>query len=113
MLHKVDDEFEIQIPCGCHTEKIIIHKFDDLEDYYYLEFWVTSFYSTQSLWRVLKDRIKMAWRALLKGNYIHQEITLDEQKIIELRDNLTELLQKCEKEGVKGEEFSSCCWKDM
>jgi hypothetical protein len=99
MFNKVDNEFQIQIPCECNTEKIVISKFDDLEDYYYLSFWVDSFYSGQCLYWIWKERIKMAWKALRKGNFIFQEMTLDLKKIIELRDDLNTLINVESKDG--------------
>ena len=93
MLNKADSIFEIQIPCDCHTEGIVIRKWDDMEDYYYLEFWAHTYYSGQGLWWTFKQRVKFAWQALRKGNYIHQEIILNRNKITELRDDLTKLLE--------------------
>ena len=95
MIHKEEGTWEIEIPCDCHMEKMVIHKFDDDEDdwdYYYLSFWVDSFYNQSILWWFW-DRVKMAWEAIRKGNYIHQEITLNKKKIIELRDNLNEIIK--------------------
>lgn len=76
--------FEIKIPCDCHTEEIRIEQFDKCDDLYYMSFWACTFYSGQiglgSIWA----RIKMAWLALRRGNYIHQEIVLTRGSLLEL-----------------------------
>jgi hypothetical protein len=106
MLNKVDGTWEIEIPCGCNTEKIVINKFDDNYDEYWIGFYVDSFYN-QSLTHIFIDRLKMAWEALLKGNYIHQEMLLSGDKIKELRDNLNKVIrlaeceEKCDSMSVK------------
>ena len=94
MIHKLEDPtiYEIQIPCDCHVEIITIQKFDDEYDYYYMSFLASTFYNCQRIRNVIWERIKFAWLVLRKGNYIHQEITLNRSKIMELRDNLNTIL---------------------
>jgi len=92
--------FEITIPCDCGTEKICINTYDDMEDYYCLSFYIDSFYACQSVWYVIKDRIKLAWKALRKGNFIFQEMILTSASIKELRDDLNTLLEKEKHEVV-------------
>jgi len=85
---------EVLVPCDCHTEKISISRFEDDLDLYFISFYVDSFYACQSIRFVIKERIKMAWRALWKGNFIHQEVALNKQKIEELRDGLSEIVKE-------------------
>lgn len=82
----------IIIPCDCHTEKLVISKFDDDCNLYFLSFYINSFYAGQSIIYILIDRIKLAWRALTKGNFVFQEMSMDKRKLLELRDNINEII---------------------
>jgi len=94
MINKMKDPAttEIIIPCHCRTERIIISKFDDEWDTYYFSFYIDSFYAGQSIWHIFIERLKLAWLALRKGNYIHQEVILDLDSMLELKDGLGKLL---------------------
>ena len=82
----------IEVACDCHTEKLVISRFDDELDLYFLSFYVDQFYSCQRVRTVIWDRIKMAWKALRKGNFIFHEMSFDKAKLIELRDNINEVI---------------------
>ena len=83
----------ITIPCDCWNETIEIDNWDDEHDHFLINFRVSSFSSGQGVLWILKQRIRFAWLALRKGNYIHQEIALTRNKMEELRDNINEILQ--------------------
>lgn len=95
MINKMENPAttEIIIPCNCRTERIVISKFDDDWDAYYFSFYIDSFYAGQSIWRIFIERLKLAWLALRKGNYIHQDLTLDLNLMLELKEDLEKLLE--------------------
>lgn len=92
MINQRDGIKTISIPCDCYTETIEIEKWDDNHDDYNISFKVDSFSSGQSVLWIINRRLQLAWLALRKGNYIHQEISLTRDKMIELRDNINEIL---------------------
>ena len=59
---------------------------------YYIEFRTSTFYAGQSVIGIIKERLKFAWQAIRKGNYIHQEILTSTKALEMLRDKLTEML---------------------
>lgn len=92
MINQRDGIKTISIPCDCWTETIEIEKWDDEHDDFLICFKVRSFSSGQRVLWILKERMRLAWLALRKGNYIHQEISLTRDKMVELRDNINEIL---------------------
>ena len=85
----------IRCECDCFTEELRITKdyeFDFSEPIYYVDFRVDSFCVGQSIFWIMKQRLKLAWLAIRKGNYIHQDLVLKEKNIIEFRDRLSELI---------------------
>jgi hypothetical protein len=92
VIYKRNKVTTISIPCDCWTETIEIEKWDDDHDDFFINFKVNSFSSGQSVRWIIKRRLQLAWLALRKGNYIHQEISLTRDKMIELRDNINEIL---------------------
>lgn len=99
MIIERKDYKTINIPCDCGTEVIEITKWDDEDDDYIINFMIDSFSAGQSIFYILKHRLQLAWLALRKGNYIHQEICLTKEKLTELRDNISEFL-KVEKNEI-------------
>ena len=89
MIYQRDKIKTISIPCDCWTETIEIDKWDDD---FLINFKVDSFSSGQSVLWIIKRRLQLAWLALRKGNYVHQEISLTRDKMVELRDNINEML---------------------
>ena len=92
MIYKRDKVQTISIPCDCWTETVEINKWDDEHDDFLINFKVDSFSSRQSVLWIFKRRLQLAWLAIRKGNYIHQEISLTRDKMVELRDNINEML---------------------
>jgi len=87
----------IRIPCDANCdEEMEITKLtwkDINEDPDYLiSFRIDSFYAGQSILGIIKRRLQLAWLALRKGNYYHQEIIVTEKELKELRDNLNKIL---------------------
>ena len=87
---------EIKIIVGCEaacseTMEIVRQDWGDETDYF-IQFRVDSFYAGQSLWLIFKERLRLAWLAVRKGNYIHQEILTNEKNLLRLRDELIQML---------------------
>jgi len=89
---------KVEIECDCGCQSIVVHELDwgGRKDFS-ICFYVCAFYSGQSVIRILKERIKMAWLALRKGNYVHNEIITNKEALTRLRDGLNEILN-CEVE---------------
>ena len=87
---------EIKIIVGCEaacseTMEIVRQDWSD-EIGYFIRFRVDSFYAGQSLWGIFKERLRLAWLAVRKGNYIHQEILTNRENLLRLWDELTQML---------------------
>lgn len=93
MITERDNIKTISIPCDCYTETIEIDRRNSDPDDFYITFKIDSFCSGQSVLRIIKKRLKLAWLALRKGNYIHQDIILSKDKMVELRNNIIEILR--------------------
>lgn len=94
MYYSKEDLSKIRISCDCGEIDMEIIKTTWQEDVvdYYLDFRISSFYSGQSVIGIIKQRIKLAWLALRKGNYYFQSMEVKEDTLKELRDNLNKLL---------------------
>ena len=95
-----DNELKITIPLTCEgncSEKMVIRTVDwgddiDIEIFFRAD----TFYAGQSIVRILKARLKLAWLALRKGNYIHNEILTNTKAMSELNGKLSEMLEQIE-----------------
>lgn len=85
----------ITIRCDCGNEIIELMRCDwgDETDYI-INFYVSTFSAGQGIFNTLKCRLKMAWLALRKGSYIHEEIIANRKKLEELQVDLVELLKE-------------------
>lgn len=89
-------EIKIYFPCDCGTEvmEVTYAKWDDGFENCYIDFKIDTFTANQtSILDIIKKRIKLAWRSLIHGDYSLQEIITNKEKLRELRDNLTEMLE--------------------
>jgi hypothetical protein len=96
---------EITIPLKCEgncTEKMEIKSVDwGNETDFYVTFSIDTFYVGQSIFGVIKERIKLAWLAIRKGNYIHNEILTSAKALSELNGKLSEMLTFIDSKGTK------------
>lgn len=104
---KADNELKIIIPLACEgncSEKMTIQTLDWGDDNIdiYISFSIDSFYAGQSVIGILKERIKLAWLALRKGNYIHNEILTNTRAMSELNVKLSEMLERIEQNRKTG-----------
>jgi len=94
MYKKKEDLSKIRISCDCGEidMEIIEATWNDNSKDYYIDFKISSFYSGQSVIGIIKERIKLAWLALRKGNYYFQSMEVKKDTLLELKNNLNELL---------------------
>jgi hypothetical protein len=59
-----------------------------------ISFSADTFYAGQSIVGILKERLKLAWLALRKGNYIHNEILTNTRAMSELNGKLSQMLRR-------------------
>ena len=76
--------------CCPDTMEIVRADYGDGNDYY-IQFRIDSFYAGQSVTGIIKERLRLAWLAIRKGNYIHQEIITTKEALMELRNGLIEM----------------------
>jgi len=70
------------IKCDCHSEGMLITKFDDEEELYF-SFWREGLDPVKLTWWM---RLKVCYLALFKGNYYEDQIILNKEKSKELAD---------------------------
>ena len=77
--------------CSCHTEALLISKFDD-EDEVYVSIWTQAYAaaSPQYTWR---HKLKHIWAILRTGTPHTDQIVLDKAATVELRDYLNTLIK--------------------
>ena len=68
------------IKCSCHSEGMLLTKFDDEEEIY-VSFWREGITPVKLSWLM---RLKLCWMALTKGNYYDDQVILSRQKSVEL-----------------------------
>lgn len=92
------DTLTIRVPCDAIcTEEIDLTRtkwLDDVDYYYYMSFRTCTFYGAQSVIEIIKARIRFAWQAIRKGNYIHQEIILNKESLKDMRDMIDKMLEE-------------------
>lgn len=90
---KAKTELKIIVECNAccpDTMEIVKVDYGDERDYY-INFRIDSFYAGQSVIGIIKARLRLAWLAIRKGNYIHQEIITTREALMELRDGLIQM----------------------
>ena len=68
------------IKCDCHSEGMLVTKFDDGEEMYF-SYWREGINPVKLSWWM---RLKLCWMVLTKGNYHDDQIILNKQKAVEL-----------------------------
>ena len=89
------------IKCSCHSEGVLLTKFDDEEEIY-VSFWREGLNPVKLTWWM---RLKLCWMALTKGNYYDDQLILNKEKAMELslwiqneHDHVTEWVREMEKD---------------
>ena len=90
------------IKCDCHSEGMLITKFDDEEEMYF-SYWRDGINPVKlSFWM----RLKLCYLALFKGNYYDDQVILNKEKAMELalwiqeeHDDITAWIREMNKEG--------------
>lgn len=89
------------IKCSCHSEGVLLTKFDDEEELY-VSFWREGLNPVKLTWWM---RLKLCWMALTKGNYYDDQLILSKEKAMELslwiqteHDDVTEWVREMEKD---------------
>ena len=67
-----------------NMQSINLYKIEPEDEEIYLDFWIMEWVSHNVI-QEIKERIKMAWNILIKGNYKYQEIILTNDNAYELR----------------------------
>ena len=88
--------------CDCHSEGMLLTKFDDEEELYF-SYWREGINPIKlSLWM----RLKLCYLALFKGNYYDDQVILNKEKAMELalwiqeeHDDITAWVREMDKEG--------------
>jgi hypothetical protein len=68
------------IKCDCHSEGMLITKFDDEEELYF-SYWREGINPIKLSWWI---RLKLCWMVLTKGNVYDDQVILNKEKAIEL-----------------------------
>ena len=68
------------IKCSCHSEGMLLTKFDGEEEIY-VSFWREGINPVKLSWWM---RLKLCWMALTKGSYYDDQVILNRQKSVEL-----------------------------
>ena len=66
--------------CGCHSEGMLVTKFDDEEELYF-SYWREGINPIKLSWWI---RLKLCWMVLTKGNVYDDQVILNKEKAIEL-----------------------------
>ena len=66
--------------CGCHSEGMLVTKFDDEEELYF-SYWREGINPIKLSWWM---RLKLCWMVLTKGNVYDDQVILNKEKAIEL-----------------------------
>ena len=90
------------IKCDCHSEGILVTKFDDEEEMYF-SYWREGINPVKlSLWM----RLKLCYLALFKGNYYDDQLILNKEKAMERalwiqdeHDHVTAWVREMDKEA--------------
>jgi hypothetical protein len=94
-LKKKREKMSIIVQCEGNCSETMEFKIldwgDDID--YCIEFRASTFYAGQSIVGIMRERIKFAWEAIRKGNYIHNEILTNKRSLELLRDKLTDILE--------------------
>jgi len=89
-----EEEEEIQrlfLECGCgpHVALEVEKLFDDMWN---LSFWAPCFYMTQgSIFRIVWERIKLAWQILFKGEHLIHDFILYEEELKKIQQFFEEI----------------------
>ena len=68
------------IKCDCHSEGILVTKFDDEEEIYF-SYWREGINPIRLSWWM---RLKLCWMVITKGNYYEDQVILNKEKSKEL-----------------------------
>ena len=68
------------IKCDCHSEGMLVTKFDDEEETYF-SYWRQGIDPIKLSWWM---RLKLCWMVLTKGNVYDDQVVLNKEKAIEL-----------------------------
>jgi hypothetical protein len=68
------------IKCDCHSEGMLVTKFDDEEELYF-SYWREGINPIKLSWWI---RLKLCWMVLTKGNVYDDQVILNKEKAIEL-----------------------------
>ena len=86
------------IKCDCHSEGMLITKFDDEEELYF-SYWREGINPIKLSWWI---RLKLCWMVLTKGNVYDDQVILNKEKAIELASwillNVGEPVREMDKE---------------
>ena len=90
------------IKCDCHSEGILVTKFDDDEEMYF-SYWREGINPIKLSWWM---RLKLCWLTLTKGNVYTDQVVLNKEKAMELalwiqeeHDDITAWVREMDKEG--------------
>jgi hypothetical protein len=88
-----DCKSTIKTSCDCGEIEMEVTKWKDDSDLYFLDFKISAFYSGQSIIGIIKERIKLAWLSLRKGNYYFQNMEMNKEALKELKDDLNKMFK--------------------
>jgi len=84
--------------CDCHSEGMLVTKFDDEEELYF-SYWREGINPIKLSWWI---RLKLCWMVLTKGNVYDDQVILNKEKAIELASwillNVVEPVREMDKE---------------
>ena len=68
------------IKCDCHSEGMLVTKFDDGEEIYF-SYWREGINPIKLSWWM---RLRLCWMVLTKGNVYNDQVILNKEKAVEL-----------------------------
>ena len=98
--------FKEVIPLSCEgncSEKMEIRIYGENEIDVWISFSADTFYAGQSILGILRERFKLAWLAIRKGNYIHNEIVTNIKALSELNGKLSETLERLNPKTIESQ----------
>ncbi len=82
------------ISCGCFCCELHLSYFDDDKDVVFLSFWVPKWDAVQgTIFSILWNRIKLAFKVLINGDYFLHELLVDRKDVSEIRDMMDKFLK--------------------
>lgn len=90
-----ENEDRVVARCRCGCGEFVFSKWVDRNgktQEFYFEYWVPNFYAEQiHLWKVIWERIQLAWKMLRGKSYCYAELILNPEEVEEFKKAIAQL----------------------